>query len=46
MPISPVRLGREGIDKQIFLGLRERDVDVAYLQSFMTMARETTWGLD
>ena len=25
MPIIPVRLGREGIDKQIFLGLRERD---------------------
>lgn len=45
MPISPVRLGKEGIDKQIFLGLRERDVDVAYLQSFMEMARETTWGL-
>lgn len=45
MPITPVRLGQEGIDKQIFLGLRERDVDVAYLQSFMAMARETTWGL-
>jgi LysR family transcriptional regulator for metE and metH len=44
MPIRPVRLGQEGIDKQIFLGLRERDVDVAYLQSFMEMARETTWG--
>lgn len=45
MPIIPVRLGRTGIDKQIFLGLRERDADVEYLQSFMAMARETTWGL-
>lgn len=45
MPISAVRLGQEGIDKQIFLGLRERDAGVEYLQSFMTMARETTWGL-
>lgn len=45
MPISAVRLGQEGIDKQIFLGLRERDAGVEYLQSFMTVARETTWGL-
>jgi len=45
MPISPVRLGQAGIDKQIFLGLRERDASVEYLQSFMAMARETTWGL-
>lgn len=44
MPITPVRLGRKGIDKQIFLGLRERDAGVEYLQSFMAMARETTWG--
>ncbi|MFO7994345.1 MAG: LysR family transcriptional regulator [Marinobacter sp.] len=45
MPIIPVRLGKKGIDKQIFLGLRERDAGVEYLQSFMAMARETTWGL-
>jgi len=45
MPIAPVRLGQEGIYKQIFLGLRERDAGVEYLQSFMAMARTTTWGL-
>lgn len=45
MPITSVRLGRKGIDKQIFLGLRERDANVDYLQSFMAMARKTTWGL-
>jgi LysR family transcriptional regulator for metE and metH len=45
MPITPVRLGQTGIDKQIFLGLRERDAGVEYLQSFMSMARKTTWGL-
>lgn len=42
MPISAVRLGKDGIDKQIFLGLRERDDGVDYLQSFLTMAREDT----
>lgn len=45
MPITPVRLGQKGINKQIFLGLRERDAGVEYLQSFMAMARTTTWGL-
>lgn len=45
MSITPVRLGQKGINKQIFLGLRERDAGVEYLQSFMAMARTTTWGL-
>jgi LysR family transcriptional regulator for metE and metH len=45
MPITPVRLGRKGLEKQIFLGLRERDAGVEYLQSFMAMARETTLAL-
>ena len=45
MPIAPVSLGPKGINKQIFLGLRERDAGVEYLQSFMAMARTTTWGL-
>lgn len=39
MDITPVRLGRHGLKKQIFLGLRESDDDVDYLQDFVEMAR-------
>jgi LysR family transcriptional regulator for metE and metH len=40
LPIRPLRLGRQGIAKQIFLGRREADVGVDYLQGFMTLARQ------
>lgn len=43
MPIAPVRLGQGGIAKQIFLGLRERDRGVDYLNSFMNLARGVRW---
>lgn len=43
MPIAPVRLGKAGIAKQIFLGLRERDRGVDYLNSFMNLARGVRW---
>jgi len=39
MDIVPVRLGRHGLKKQIFLGLRESDTDVDYLQAFVELAR-------
>lgn len=39
MDITPVRLGRHGLKKQIFLGLRESDGDVDYLQAFVDLAR-------
>ena len=39
MDIVPVRLGRHGLKKQIFLGLRESDADVDYLQAFVELAR-------
>ena len=39
MPVVPVRLGRHGIAKQIFLGAREADVDVDYLKAFVEIAR-------
>lgn len=41
--IVPVQLGKAGIAKQIFLGCRERDVGVQYLDSFMKLAREVRW---
>ncbi|MGF2736606.1 LysR family transcriptional regulator [Marinobacter sp. DUT-1] len=44
LPVVPVRLGKEGLPKQIFLGLRERDCEVDYLDSFMNLAREVRWG--
>ena len=41
LPIMPVRLGRKGIAKQIFLGAREADVDIDYLQAFVQLARQS-----
>lgn len=40
LDIVPVRLGRQGIAKQIFLGARETDEDVDYLQAFIALARQ------
>lgn len=38
MPVTPVKLGRKGIAKQIFLGWREADADIDYLQAFVKLA--------
>jgi LysR family transcriptional regulator for metE and metH len=40
MDIVPVRLGKQGIAKQIFLGAREADVNIDYLKAFFQLARE------
>ena len=40
MDLVPVRLGRHGIAKQIFLGARESDVDIDYLAAFIKLAGE------
>jgi LysR family transcriptional regulator, regulator for metE and metH len=37
--IAPVRLGRHGIAKQIFLGVRVGDLELDYLAAFMKLAR-------
>jgi LysR family transcriptional regulator for metE and metH len=37
--ISSVRLGRHGIAKQIFLGVRETDAGIDYLKAFVELAR-------
>ncbi|WP_211163694.1 LysR family transcriptional regulator [Azoarcus taiwanensis] len=37
--VVPVRLGPQGVDKQIFLGYREADGDTDYLRAFVDMAR-------
>jgi LysR family transcriptional regulator for metE and metH len=36
-----VKLGKKGIAKQIFLGHRETDEDIKYLEDFITFASET-----
>lgn len=38
MPVAPVRLGPNGIPKQIFLGTREDDAAIGYLDAFIAMA--------
>jgi LysR family transcriptional regulator for metE and metH len=38
--VVPVRLGPRGIAKQIFLGAREADLPIDYLQAFIQMARQ------
>jgi LysR family transcriptional regulator, regulator for metE and metH len=40
MNIVPVRLGRKGIAKQIFLGARETDTEIDYLKAFVDLARK------
>lgn len=39
LPIAPVRLGEQGVQKQLFLGVRESDDDVDYLSAFIEAAR-------
>jgi len=38
--LVPVRLGPEGIAKQIFLGAREADTEIDYLKAFIDLARK------
>jgi LysR family transcriptional regulator, regulator for metE and metH len=38
MPVVPLRLGRRGIAKQIFLGAREADFGIDYLEAFVELA--------
>jgi LysR family transcriptional regulator for metE and metH len=39
MAVTAVRLGPQGIPKQIFLGLRESDLDTRHLKHFVELAR-------
>ena len=39
MRVVPVRLGRHGIAKQIFLGLRVADTEIDYIAAFMKLSR-------
>jgi LysR family transcriptional regulator for metE and metH len=39
--VVPVRLGAQGIAKQIFLGARETDTEIDYLKAFIDLARQS-----
>jgi LysR family transcriptional regulator for metE and metH len=39
--VVPVRLGPQGIAKQIHLGLRSEDAEIAYLRAFLDLARRS-----
>lgn len=39
--IYPVRLGKRGVDKQIFLGFRQKDREIDYMQAFVKVARSS-----
>lgn len=39
LPLVALRMGPQGVDKQIFLGSRESDGDTEYLQAFIRLAR-------
>jgi LysR family transcriptional regulator for metE and metH len=41
LDVVAVRLGRRGIAKQIFLGAREADLNIEYIQQFIDIARRT-----
>ncbi|NML96797.1 LysR family transcriptional regulator [Paraburkholderia sp. RP-4-7] len=44
MPLVPLKLGKKGIAKQIYLGTRDADEAIDYLAAFVTLARESDWS--
>ncbi|GAA5157822.1 LysR family transcriptional regulator [Viridibacterium curvum] len=41
LDVTPVRLGKQGVAKQIFLGYREADADIDYIRAFVALAKES-----
>ncbi|HUH59744.1 MAG TPA: LysR family transcriptional regulator [Candidimonas sp.] len=41
LAIERVRLGRQGIAKQIFLGMRDTDADIDYIKAFVALAKRS-----
>jgi LysR family transcriptional regulator, regulator for metE and metH len=44
MPITPVKLGKKGIAKKIYLGIRESERGIDYLAAFVELARNADWA--
>ncbi len=38
-PLVPIHLGKNGIGKQIFLGIRRGDIETDYVAAFVELAR-------
>ncbi|MGK7896985.1 MAG: LysR substrate-binding domain-containing protein, partial [Xenococcus sp. (in: cyanobacteria)] len=38
--VAPVALGAKGVQKQIYLGIRENEADIDYISAFLQLARE------
>jgi len=38
LPIKAIKLGKKGIDKKIYIGLREKDIEIEYIKSFIEIA--------
>lgn len=43
LPIQPIRLGEHGIPKQIYLGTRESDTVLDYINAFFELARKPSF---
>jgi LysR family transcriptional regulator, regulator for metE and metH len=41
IPVTPIRLGRRGVHKQIFLGTRSADREIDYVAAFVRLAKST-----
>ena len=41
MPIKSIRFGENGINKQIFVGIRKDEQDIEYLKDFISQAKKT-----
>ncbi len=39
-PLKTIKLGKKGIEKQIYLGIRESDNDIDYLKAFIKLAHQ------
>lgn len=42
LPIASVKLGKQGIDKQIFIGIREAEISIDYVESFLEIAKSAS----
>jgi len=40
LDVVPLRLGKQGIHKNIYLGIREADMNIDYLRAFVDLARQ------
>lgn len=42
LPVKAIRLGRGGLAKTLYAAIREEDQDVGYLQSFITLGKQSS----